>query len=682
MRVTQLHRLATLALVLLTSQLYAGPFNINGKVLSDAGQPLPGIKVEINDLQVKTDRTGGFSITVPSAELYSIRFSADGYFSMLHEFSALGLAGAGDEHSSEIPDVTLVQRKAGRVMFAIGGDTMAGRRYSRPLPGEPVLIRPGHEKEDTASLLRFVAPYLKLADYTSVNLEIQVMETAPDTHAPKSVVFFTPPSTLDSLVGAGVSHVTLGNNHIYDYLDEGLDATLNALDASPLDWSGAGRTEQESLKAHREQLGNDSYSFLGFVGWAGNFWPNQVAEGNEKGGAAYGSQQNILQSVKREVAAGQLPIVHYHGSREYTDEPTLTTETRLKAAIDEGAVLAIGHHPHMVQGFEIYRDKLIAYSMGNFMFDQYMSATQRSFLLYVWMDGDKFHRAEIVPLHIKGYVPMPATDTVRQAVLRRTAALSGRRNVTVSPSGGHGVITPRHGKTTPPTRRAISPPETGDGASVWAIGPEWHRAIDTVLPAKQQDTTILLGMDLLPTGHLESHYLNDAPDRTWLQAEGLSIISDTTAPSGHQVMQLLIPAGQSKGRFGARTFDLTFIPGTPTSFVVKARADAPARVVAHQQWRRRGQNRSEALELAELMPIGEKQLEPGGWRELRFDFDSPRVSAYAYRIVVEVEPMNTDRDFEARFDDINLVEWLGPPLSTGRVPSHVETMQASHIGLD
>ena len=72
----------------------------------------------------------------------------------------------------------------------------------------------------------------------SVNLEIQVMESPPDTHAPKSVVFYTPPATLDAIVGAGIDHVTLGNNHIYDYLDEGLEMTLEALDASPLAWSG------------------------------------------------------------------------------------------------------------------------------------------------------------------------------------------------------------------------------------------------------------------------------------------------------------------------------------------------------------------------------------------------------------------------------------------------------------
>ena len=204
--------------------------------------------------------------------------------------------------------------------------------------------------------------------------------------------------------------------------------------------SGAGVGETTALAAHRARIGDAPFSFLGYVGWAGNFSPNQVAMGADKSGAAFGTLENIVATVRREARDGQLPIVQYHGSREYAEEPTLTTETRLKRAIDEGAVVAIAHHPHVVQGFEIYRDRLIAYSMGNFIFDQFHYATQYSYLVWVWLDEGRLHRAEVVPIHIQGYTPMPATDTVRQKVLRRTYALSARRGVTLGASGGHGVI--------------------------------------------------------------------------------------------------------------------------------------------------------------------------------------------------------------------------------------------------
>jgi hypothetical protein len=188
-------------------------------------------------------------------------------------------------------------------------------------------------------------------------------------------------------------------------------------------------------------------------------------------------------------------------------------------------------------------------------------------------------------------------------------------------------------------------------------------------------------MDMLPTGHFESHFTNGAPNRTWLQADGLKVIGDDTAPSGDKVMQVLIPAGQGEGRFGMRAFDLTFTPGTPTSFVFNARTNVPVTVTAHQQWRRRGAPRSEALRTAELRPIATHQLAAGNWQELRFDFDSERVSAYSYRVLVEFTPTDVGQDADVRLDDVSLVQWLTPPLRAGKVPQHLETMQASHIGL-
>jgi len=678
----KIERLISLLFLLFAAPLFAGQININGTVLSDSGIPLASAEIRVNETSALSDVLGQFSVSVPSADIYVLRLSAADHFPMIHSFSALELNQSGEGNAASLPGISLVERKEGRVMLAFGGDAMAGRRFSKPYAGEPVLVRKGHELEDTAALFQFMAPYLQLADYMSLNLETQVMKTKPEGNAPKSYVFFTPPETLHSLANAGVDHVTVANNHIFDYLSAGLDSTIEALDTSPLAWSGAGRTEAESLQAYRTEVGGNSLSYVGFLGWAGNFWPNQVAQGLDKGGAAFGTADNVRNTIRREVEQGYLPVVQYHGSREYTDEPTLATETRLKTAIDEGAILAIAHHPHITQGFEIYKGKLIAYSMGNFIFDQYQSATQRSFLLYVWMDGERFHRAEVMPLHIKGYVPMPATDTVRQAVLKRVNELSSRRNVFVQVSGGHAVISPRAEINRAAPGRTVLVPAANDGLTVWPVEqPAWFEPIESITVNEGQAEPVLLGMDLLPTGHFESHYLNGAPDRTWLQNEGLTIISDDHAPSGTRVMQLLVPAGQKKGRLGTRTFDQTFEPGTPTTFIVKAWANAPARVIAYEQWRKRNESRLEALENAKLRPIGELELKAGDWQELRFDFDSPRVTAFSYRIVVEVTPLDSGKDFEGRFDDISLIEWLGPPISPGKIPSHINVLRASHIGL-
>ncbi len=675
------------ALSLEAAVLPAAEIHITGRVLSDSGRALENAQVDINGVAASTDISGQFSVMVDSADLYRLGYSAENHFPMIHNFSALEFGWrpqVGREHGTVVPDVTLVERKKGRIMLAFGGDTMLGRRFLEPAKGEPVLVREGHRAEDAAALLRHIGPHLQLADFTSVNLETQVMEAKPEANAPKSYVFFSPPELLDALVAAGIDYVTLGNNHTFDYLSEGLVSTIDALEASGLAWSGAGRTEADSLGAHRARVGGSPLSLLGYVGWAGNFSPNQVAQGAEKGGAAHGTEENIRKSVRREVDAGYLPIVQYHGSREYTDEPTLVTETRLKQSIDDGAILAIGHHPHIVQGFEIYNGRLIAYSMGNFMFDQFHYATTHSYLVYIWMDGDRLHRAEVMPLHIKGYVPMPATDTTRLAILRRVNELSSRRGVFMQPSGGNAVILPQSGANKTAPTLTLSPVDKSrrEGASVWPLNQQsWHTPVASITLNRGETERVRLGKNLLPTGHLESHSLLGAADRAWIEEGHQSIVTEEAAPSGKNVMHLVIPATAGQGRIGMRTFEYTFEPGTPTTFVVRARADAPARVMAYQQWRKRNEDRLEALKSAKLRPIGQRELGTDGWQELRFDFDSPRVTAISYRVVLEVTPLDPGADHESWFDDIALIEWLSPPLSSGDVPLHVAGGQASHLGL-
>ena len=82
--------------------------------------------------------------------------------------------------------------------------------------------------------------------------------------------------------------------------------------------------------------------------------------------------------------------------------------------------------------------------MGNFLFDQNFSSTQLSLLLYVWLDEGQFHRAEIVPVYVKGYKPTPAMDLERDNLLKRLTTLSAKRGTQIITQAGHGVIT---GKT-------------------------------------------------------------------------------------------------------------------------------------------------------------------------------------------------------------------------------------------
>lgn len=413
-------------------------FTIKGRILAENNTPIAQVSVNVGEQQVLSDKAGEFSIKVPLSDLYQVNFTKQNHFYSIQTFSHFEL-NTNKQGFGQLADITLVAKKASRVMLAFGGDTMMGRRFYKPYFGDAVLIHPESKLPDSKAVVKYIKPYMSIADYAAVNLETQVASALPGERAPKSVTFYSQPKILDALSWAGIDYVSLGNNHTYDYMDSGLKSTLAFLANSSLAFSGAGFNEKDALKTHQERINNTDFSMLAYVGWEGSADPTQTAN-KQHGGAAYGSMENIANSVTQEVNQNRTTIVQYHGSQEYANNPTGVTEQRLKSALDNGAALAIAHHPHVTQGLELYNGKLIAYSMGNFIFDQNFSATQHSFILYVWLDEGKFHRAEIVPLYVKGYKPTPATGMHRYTVMKRLTELSKTRNTYISQSGGHGVI--------------------------------------------------------------------------------------------------------------------------------------------------------------------------------------------------------------------------------------------------
>lgn len=649
---------------------------IMGQVKAEAGTSLAAI-VSINGEQITAAADGNFSANVPDQDIYQLHISADGFYPAFHTFSKYELATAIPS-PYQIPTITLVARKPGRTMMVFGGDAMMGRRFSKPFPGEPVLIRPDHNAADTKAVLKYMKPYLESADFASVNLETQVIEAEPAAKAPKSVTFFTPPEAIDALAWAGVDYVTLGNNHTYDYLDVGLRATLEHLNKRGMAYSGAGLTENEALRSHETQLNGHNYAFQGYVGWAGSAKPSQVAEGNIKGGPSLGTLEKITNQVSHDRKQGKLPIVQYHGSLEYGDEPSLDTETRLKGAIDAGAAMALGHHPHVYQGLEIYKDKLIAWSLGNFSFDQYFYTAQKSALLYVWMDGETFHRAEVVPIYLKGYVPTPATGEMRHSILKRIAKLSARRNTHITVSGGHGVVQSGGVGSAESTRLDYSSLASASFASdAFALtNRSWATNISGIsgLPA---GAIYRFGRDLLSRGDFEAYRAFDAPDRSWLDLAANVRLTANKAASGENSLEIVVPKNSST-ETGMRKFTRAFKSGSPSTVTAMVKSEKPTTVVFLLQKRGTRDGLNAALENNPKTELGRATIEAGDWQRVAADFISPRVGARSYRILIEVRN-ESDESVSTFIDDLALIEWQTPFLKGSNRETSGQANDFSHI---
>jgi len=596
---------------------------VSGRIVDTAGDPLEA-ELKIGDQRFSTDPQGYFSISPETAAVYRMAINADGFYPARQTFSHSELM-----RDPELADIVLVDRKPGRTLFVFGGDAMIGRRFYDPFDGEPVLVSRGTVLEDSKSLLAEMKPYLELADYASINLETPIFEAPPSAAAPKSVTFYSAPETLEALEWAGVDYVALGNNHVYDFLEPGLDVTMAYLKDSQLDYSGAGNTEAEALEAFRLQRGAHHFDFLSYVGWPAGP-PTQSAEHN-KGGAALGTTENLIASTEASRQVDGIPVLQFHGGLEYVEEPTLAIETRLKQAVDTGAALVIGHHPHVVQGLELYKDKLIAWSLGNFLFDQYFYSAQSAALLYVWMDGDEFYHAEAVPVYIKGYHPTPAVGPMRNAINRRLTELSAKRDTFLTRSGGHMIL---------PTESRAS-----------ALKPEFDIAIDC--QADQART----GYDLLARGDFEAHDLFGAADRSWLDLDQRVSIVESHDESANKVMQIDLGADETV-LTGMRKFQRVFAPGTPMSFRADVSTSTAMEIDVFLQIRATGQSLQEGLISGKKILLGSLSLEPNDAGKIDLDFDSPRTRARSLRILIEVSSESESGTLE--LDNFQFVEWRTP----------------------
>ncbi|MCP3995371.1 MAG: CapA family protein [bacterium] len=137
------------------------------------------------------------------------------------------------------------------------------------------------------------------------------------------------------------------------------------------------------------------------------------------GGAAHYSKAAIEEAVAAARAHGaDLVVVQLHGGYQFADVSSDYFGKATRASVDAGADLVIGHHPHVLQGFEIYKDTLIAYSLGNFVFDQDFLSTHPSVILRTVFEGTELLETTLYPVILDGYRPVAVGGDVAAGVLQ------------------------------------------------------------------------------------------------------------------------------------------------------------------------------------------------------------------------------------------------------------------------
>jgi len=240
-----------------------------------------------------------------------------------------------------------------------------------------------------------ISNYLKEADLLFGNLEGPISDKGKDVGSVYS--FRASPKAAEGLKYAGFDVLSLANNHIGDWSRIAMEDTFKILEENNIDYVGAGYNKQEAhLPVIKELESGAKIAFLAYTNLGSKNWEAK----DNLSGIAWLEGEQMRKDIKKAKTLADIVIISMHFGEEYVLHSNSIQQSLARAAIDAGADLVVGHHPHVIQEIEEYKDGYIAYSLGNFVFDQFFSEEVRQGLILKIIIKDKEIK-EIKPIKIR-----------------------------------------------------------------------------------------------------------------------------------------------------------------------------------------------------------------------------------------------------------------------------------------
>ena len=261
-----------------------------------------------------------------------------------------------------------------------------------------------------------VADELAAADLTLGNLET-ALGTGADRAGKvnKKYTFMSPPAAVEVLQEVGFDHVSLANNHVYDFGEHGILTTLEHLRAAGLPFSGAGEDPQAArtpavLEANGRRIAVLNYLNVEddnrVIPFANRDWEAR----EDRAGVAWGHPEEIAQDVAAVRDEVDDVVVILHAGLENRTQLNNAQRAMASAAFDAGATAVIGHHAHVLQGYDVREDSgtLVAWGLGNFVFDGYPEGAEQndSAILNLTLDDQGVTDVSFTPVAVQGGYPV------------------------------------------------------------------------------------------------------------------------------------------------------------------------------------------------------------------------------------------------------------------------------------
>jgi len=254
-------------------------------------------------------------------------------------------------------------------------------------------------------LFRYVKPYFEQSDYVSGNLESPIVKGQYEK-AEKSIHFRASEEVGQLLKENHFDTINLANNHMMDYGENSLRETVKTLEQYEVKSVGAGENLDKASAILYQKIKGRTIATIG----ASEVLPKNFAADQNTLGILPAAKSILVPIIQEASQHADMVVVHVHWGDEYVFEPQENQQNLAKAIVDAGADVIIGHHPHVLSSFEVYKGSVIFYSLGNFVFDQGWSMTKETAIAQYHIDEKQNHYIEITPAFIKNASPIPLVE--------------------------------------------------------------------------------------------------------------------------------------------------------------------------------------------------------------------------------------------------------------------------------
>jgi poly-gamma-glutamate synthesis protein (capsule biosynthesis protein) len=318
--------------------------------------------------------------------------------------------------------------QADEIVINAVGDVMLAGRWATAI-----------RKNSYESSFSAVAAELKTGDVSIANLESPIARGGNE-YIDKKFRFRAEPEIAGALKSSGINLVTLANNHSMDFGGAALAETMTHLGSAGIAWVGAGVNLDEARKMALYTIRGKKIAFLGYS----LTQPIEFFAGRNRPGTTPGFEKIFIEDINRARQQADYVIVSFHWGTEGKSAVQPYQRVAAHRAIDAGADVIIGHHPHVLRGIERYKTGIVLYSLGNFTFASKSKSADASVIVRLRLN-DATREAELLPVDILhrrvGFQPQRVSGKKADQIIERLNTLSAPLKTNIENRDGRYVVT-------------------------------------------------------------------------------------------------------------------------------------------------------------------------------------------------------------------------------------------------